>query len=236
MRPKALSTRCTTLRQAASSRTSQARPRCCGPISRAARSAARASRSTMTTRAPSAAKRRAVAQPMPRGDAAPVTIATWSFNGMVGPRARWRGRRDGQIPRAPEARKPPSTGSTMPETYDASSDSRYITADGDLGGGAVAVHRDRLRILLAELVGVQHARHRRVDRPGRDRIRGDAVLGEFDRHLPRQRDHRALRRAVSGAAGADRAHAGDRRDIDDAAPAPAHHQPRRVPARTAACR
>ena len=38
-------------------------------------------------------------------------------------------RRTFQMPRAPDARKPPSTGSTTPEMYEASSDTRYSTAE-----------------------------------------------------------------------------------------------------------
>ena len=74
-RPKASRASATMSRQRAASRTSQPRPRCCSPRLAAASPTPSASMSASATRAPCAANSRAVASPMLRGAAAPVTIA-----------------------------------------------------------------------------------------------------------------------------------------------------------------
>src|SRR5450830_1093790 len=175
-------------------------------------------RSTASTRAPSRAYNTAAALPLPQPsptDPAPLTMTTLS-----------------SIARAMRSLR-----SNVEYTggHETTVDRHRMTVDvrrvvtgqkrhrsGDFIGSAITSHWYAIGKALARLGRMHGLRQRRIDRPRRHAVDGNAMLGQLDCHLPRQADHGRLGGAIGGAssAGAQTRHRGD---IDDASPFLAYH-------------
>ena len=92
---------------------------------------------------------------------------------------------------------------------------------GDVLGRAEPAHRNMLLGFLGDLL-VQAFRHRRGDEARRDAIGGDVAGGDLARQRLGHADHAGLGRGIVALAGIAE-DAADRGDVDDAAPAAAHH-------------
>ncbi|KAF0648181.1 hypothetical protein K701_19905 [Streptomyces fradiae ATCC 10745 = DSM 40063] len=108
---------------------------------------------------------------------------------------------------------PPSTLQDAPVTYEASAPARKAMTAATSRGVARPAERDAGPALLAH-VPVLLAGHGRGDLAGRDRVDGDAVLGQLQRQHLRQQTEAALGRAVRRGADA-RLVLVHRRDVDD---------------------
>ena len=94
---------------------------------------------------------------------------------------------------------------------------------GDLRFQAVAVERDGVVVVGADLRRVHGLRHRRVDRARRNGVDPDAEAAEFHRLLLGEVGEPGLARPVGDAQRAG-AHARNGSDVDDAAAAAVEHQ------------